>query len=156
YRMLGKEIELTATSKRLSEKFPQSRQAQVARDPLSVKEADSAQSIKATAAYDQIYNQFLAGDFDLAVMAKREADSLFGSHHWTPQLLYIEAIYYIKQGNDSTAIIVLEQLRTQFPQHILSEKTTTLIDVLRRRKEIENYLTNLEVERQTEDSTRFQ
>ena len=156
YRMLGRETELGATTSQLKEKYPQSRQAQLASNPLAVQAADSLQSRKATATYDQIYNQFLSGQFEQAVAAKRAADSLYGSHHWTPQLLYIESIHYIKQQNDSTAILVLEQLKRQFPEHTLAEKVTTMLDVLRRRKEIEAYLTNLEVERQPEDSTRFQ
>lgn len=156
YRMLGKQGELSVTKKRLNEKFPQSRQAQLAKDPLAVQAADSLQSRQATATYDQIYNQLLSGQFQQAVDAKRAADSSYGSHHWTPHLLYIESIYYIKQQNDSIAITVLEQLKRQFPEHALSEKVTTLIDVLRRRKEIESYLSNLEEKRQAEDSTRFQ
>lgn len=156
YRMLGKELELTQTNKRLQEKFPHTRQAKLAKDPLAVKEADSIRSKEATQVYDGIYNQFLTGQFQAAIEAKQTADSVYGKHHWTPQLLYIEAIYHIKQQEDSIAISVLEQLKRQFPEHALTSKTNTMIDVLRRRKEIENYLTNLDVERQPEDSTRFQ
>ncbi len=156
YRMLGKTVELVATNKRLGEKFPNSRQAKLAHDPLAVQAEDSLQDKKATAAYDKIYDQFLSGQFQQAVDAKRAADSLYGQNHWTPQLLYIESVYHIKEKNDSVAITTLEQLKRQFPEHPMSSRVNTMIDVLRRRAEIENYLTNLEVDRQPEDSTRFQ
>ncbi|KYP13579.1 tetratricopeptide repeat protein [Flavihumibacter sp. CACIAM 22H1] len=156
YRMLGKTTELTLANKRLGEKFPNSRQAKLSQNPLAVQEADSLQDKLATTAYDKIYDQFLSGKFQEATRSKREADSLYGQHHWTPQLLYIEAVYYIKEKNDSLAINGLEQLKRQFPEHPMASKVSTLIDVLRRRKEIEDYLANLDVQRQPEDSTRFQ
>lgn len=97
--------------------------------------------------YTGIYNQFIEGNFEQAVAQKRVADSIYGNQYFTPQLQYIEAIYYIKQVNDSQAIKNLESIITQFPTNPLAEKATTMIDVLKRRKEIETYLTNLEVEK---------
>lgn len=156
YRMLGKTNELKTASERLQQKFPNSRQAQLATNPVAVIEADSLQSKKATQTYDQIYMQYLTGQFEQAATAKRAADSVYGNHHWTPQLLYIQAVYHIKQQEDSTAIGVLMQLRARFPDHALAVKSNTLIDVLKRRKQIEEYLTNLDVERQPEDSLQYQ
>ncbi|HEY8398448.1 MAG TPA: tetratricopeptide repeat protein, partial [Flavihumibacter sp.] len=156
YRMLGRDADLARVNTKLQQKFPASRQASIAQDPLAVREADSMLSNRATEEYDRIYNQFLAGDFEAALDAKRAADALYGTHHWTPQLLYIESIYYIKRWEDSSAIDVLQNLVKQFPEHALAEKAATMMDVLRRRREIEEYLTNLQVERVPEDSTRFQ
>jgi hypothetical protein len=68
--------------------------------------------------------------------------------------LYIESIYYIKERKDSTAIHRLEQLITNFPTSPLAEKVTTMIDVLKRRNEIEGYLSGLNVERPVETVTR--
>ncbi len=106
----------------------------------------------ATARYESIYNMFIEGKFDDAMAAKKNADSIYGKNYWTPQLLYIEAIHDIKQKNDSDAIAVLKNLETLYPTSPLKEKASTMIDVLGRRKEIENYLTNLKITRAEEDN----
>ncbi|MDP3667763.1 MAG: hypothetical protein Q8R50_13860 [Sediminibacterium sp.] len=100
--------------------------------------------------YAAIYNLFLAGKFEEAKEAKLTADKQFGNSYWTPQLLYIESIYYIKQKQDSTAINRLENIVTLFDKSPLAEKAITMIDVLKRRYQIENYLTNLNVSKTEE------
>lgn len=97
--------------------------------------------------YTSIYNLFIEGKFEQAVAEKKQADNIYGNKYFTPQLQYIEAVYYIKQVNDSAAIKNLETIVTQFPSNPLAEKATTMISVLKRRKEIETYLTNLEIEK---------
>jgi len=67
-------------------------------------------------------------------------------------LLYIQSVYYIRKKEDSTAINVLNQIISQYPKSPLKEKAVTMIDVLKRRTSIENYLTNLKVTRAKEDS----
>jgi hypothetical protein len=79
---------------------------------------------------------------------KRSADSLYGSTYWTPQLLYIEALYYVKQRNDSTAIQTLVIIENSFPGTPMADKAVVLKDVLQRRGEIENYLTNANIVRE--------
>lgn len=108
-------------------------------------------SPEATSRYQGIYDMFIEGKFADAIDAKKKADSVYGTNYWTPQLLYIEAMYHIREKNDSVAIAGLQQLATLYPESPLKEKATTLIDVLGRRAEIENYLTNLEVTRQEEE-----
>ena len=41
---------------------------------------------------------------DSAFKMKLDADSLYGNNYWTPQLLYWEAVYYIKKRQDSNAL----------------------------------------------------
>ncbi|MEO7313351.1 MAG: tetratricopeptide repeat protein [Chitinophagaceae bacterium] len=106
----------------------------------------------ATARYKDIYNLFIEGDFEKAVAEKQKADSTFGPNFWTPQLLYIESVYYIKQRQDTTAIARLGSIVSGFPGTPLAIKAAALIDVVKRRKEIEEHLTNLIVVRAT-DST---
>ena len=105
----------------------------------------------ATKAYEKVYDLFLEGSFDQAVAEKKIADSLYGRNFWTPQLLYIEAIYYIKQRDDSTAKNVLTNITTQFVGNKLATKATTLLDVLSRRKQIEEELRNLNITRYEEE-----
>jgi outer membrane protein assembly factor BamD (BamD/ComL family) len=101
---------------------------------------------EATKTYENIYNQFIEGNFDLALAQKRLADSTYGENYWTPQLLYIESVYYVKQHDDSAAIVELKNIQSKYPNTALAEKATTMIDVLGRRKQIEEELTNLKIE----------
>ena len=55
---------------------------------------------------------------------KKIADSMYGKNYWTPQLLYIEAVYYIKQREDSTAKSVLNNIISQFHRNSFCNKAT--------------------------------
>src|SRR5690606_12335848 len=105
-----------------------------------------------TKTYESIYNKFIEGRFEEAVKEKKEADSIHGKTYWTPQLLYIESVYYIRNRQDSAATGVLKEIVTQFPQSPMKEKAENIIRVLSYRDSLENYLTNLKVERMREDS----
>ncbi|TAH09682.1 MAG: hypothetical protein EAZ12_05910, partial [Sphingobacteriia bacterium] len=100
--------------------------------------------------YTSIYRAFLEGRFEYAKEKKIQADQQFGKNYWTPQLLYIESIYYIKQKQDSIAINRLESIQSMFPKTDMAAKANNMIDVLKRRKEIEAYLSNLNIERPEE------
>ncbi len=104
-----------------------------------------------TALYADIYNMFIEGNFVQAVNAKTKADSSYGANYWSPQLLYIESVYYIKQHRDSEAIVVLNNIQRLYPASPLKEKAATMVSVLSRRAEIEKYLTDLQVTRAEED-----
>ena len=102
--------------------------------------------------YESIYNSFIEGRFGQALDDKKVADSLYGVNYWTPQLLYIESVYHIKQKQDDQAKIVLQNIIKLYPTSPLSPRAQTMLDVLGRRKEIEEYLTNLKIVRPGEDS----
>ncbi len=104
-----------------------------------------------TARYEGVYNMFMEGNFVEAIAAKKKADSTYGNNYWSPQLLYIESVYYIKERQDSNAIVALKNIQTLHPTSPLKDKATTMIDVLKRRAEIEKYLTDLQVTRAEED-----
>jgi outer membrane protein assembly factor BamD (BamD/ComL family) len=123
----------------------QSKWSDLIKNPALAK--NDLQNAPATKKYEEIYNLFIEGKFDEAKRQKKLADSLYGSTHWTPQLLYIESVYYIKQQEDNTAIKVLTDLSDMFADNPIAEKAKTMIDVLRRRKEIVAYLTKLNVTR---------
>ena len=107
---------------------------------------------EATKAYEGIYDLFIEGNFEKAIAEKRSADSIYGKNFWTPQLLYIEAVYYIKQRNDSVAKGVLNILINQFPSTPMATKATALLDVLSRRNQIETELRNLVITRNQGDT----
>ncbi len=117
------------------------------------KVAETSNNNPATKAYESIYKDFIEGNFAKAKSEKAAADSLYGDSYWTPQLLFIESVYYVSERNDSTAIDRLQSLQTQFASSPLADKAANMIDVLRRRKEIETYLTNLKVTRNTDSTT---
>jgi outer membrane protein assembly factor BamD (BamD/ComL family) len=108
---------------------------------------NNIQSSPATKKYEDIYNLFIEGHFNQAKNEKKVADSLYGNSYWTPQLLFIESIYYIKQREDSTAIKVLTDLTNLYNGNPMAERAKTMISVLQHRKEIEDYLTKLDVKR---------
>lgn len=111
-----------------------------------------AKNPEATRRYEEVYNLFIEGRFEEALAQKKNADSLYGKSFWTPQLLYIEAVYHVKQKNDSMAIMVLGDIVTLYTKSPLRAKAQRMIEVLQRRKEIEEYLTNLQVTRAPDDS----
>ena len=102
--------------------------------------------------YTNIYNQFLEGNFAKAVEQKTEADKNFNIVSWSPQLSYIESVYYIKERQDSVAINKLNDLQKTHSTSPLAGKAKTMVDVLKRRAEIEKYLTDLQITRMPEDS----
>ncbi len=116
------------------------------------KASEKSISNPVTKAYQTIYNLFIEGNFAEAKQQKAVADSLYGNSYWTPQLLYIESVYYVSEHEDSLAIKELTNLETQFNSSPLAAKAATMIDVLKRRNEIESYLTNLQVTRNYDTS----
>ncbi|MEP6927576.1 MAG: tetratricopeptide repeat protein [Ginsengibacter sp.] len=150
YRKLGNSQKAEYYKNLLLNKFEKSKYAQLVMHPQSMD--PSKKDTAATKRYVEIYNLFIEGNFEKAIKEKEKADSLYGTNYWSPQLLYIESVYYIRKKEDSTAIKILEQITTQYPTSPLKEKAITMIDVLKRRSNIENYLSGLTIERAKEDS----
>ena len=103
-------------------------------------------AVDAQRKYLEIYNLFAEGEYRDAETEKIKADSLYGKSFWTPQLLYIESVYFVNQRQDSAAINTLKSLVKKFPSSQVSDKAKSMIDVLQRRKEIESYLDNLDID----------
>ena len=99
----------------------------------------------ATLVYEDIYQLFYNENYGKAVATKAKADSIFGKKYWTPQLLFIESVYYIKQREDSTAIAKLTVIADSLPKSDLTDKAKKMIEVLKRRPSIERYLKKLQI-----------
>ncbi|QES89246.1 hypothetical protein [Rhizosphaericola mali] len=99
----------------------------------------------ATKMYADVYNLLIEGEFKKSEDLKKRADSIFGTYFWTPQLLYIEAIYNVSERQDSTALNQLNFIIGKFAQSPIHEKAVTFKDVLSRRGEIEDYLKKLDI-----------
>ncbi len=108
------------------------------------------QDPEVTKKYEQIYDLFIEGKFEDALVEKKKADDLYGPHYWTPQLLYIEAVYYIRLRQDDLALASLTKITEKFTGTPLAAKASNLINVLGRRTQIEEELRNAQVERPTE------
>ncbi|HRH61428.1 MAG TPA: hypothetical protein PL045_12700, partial [Chitinophagaceae bacterium] len=147
YNKLGRKFSADSASAALKQNYPDGKIAAKLNGKPEIKNAADP----ATKKYEDIYNLFIEGKFDEAKNEKAKADSMYGSNFWTPQLLYIESIYYVSKREDSIAIEKLTQLAEMDPKSPLSAKATTMIDVLNRRPEIENYLTNLQITRKEDD-----
>ncbi len=133
----------------LDSSFSESVSAKKINDPISLQPEKNNPTVSKK--YQDIYNLFFQEKYDIAFELKKTADSIYGKQYWTPQLLFIESMYYVKCGYDSEAVNNLNTLIGLYPESPLVAKATALIDVLTRRKEIETYLNNLEVTRVEED-----
>ena len=150
YKKAGDPVKADAAAARLKSSFGNSKLVtQMNAAANTAKNADPAEK-----QYANIYSMFLSGKFEEAKEAKLKADKEFGKNYWTPQLLYIEAVYYIKQKQDSTAINRLENIVALFGKSPLAAKAATMIDVLKRRSQIEYYLANLKLNKEDEIASR--
>ncbi|HMP88394.1 MAG TPA: tetratricopeptide repeat protein, partial [Lacibacter sp.] len=149
YQKAGEPEKSARFRKLLQQKFPEGNYEQKitqATSPASP-EADAK-----TRTYQTIYNLFIEGRFTEALQQKARADSIYGTSYWTPQLLYIESLYHIRQRNDSTALETLTRIEANFPGTPMAGKAAIVKDVLNRRAEIEDYLTRTPIVRQQEDA----
>lgn len=149
YNKQGYNDKANAIKKIMSNKFGDSNLTAIVNTGKDPSVTDTA---AATKAYENVYDLFIEGNFEQAKAQKKLADSTYGNSYWTPQLLYIESIYYIKQREDSVATSVLNSLINKFNGTPMAAKAANLLDVLGRRKQIEEELTNLVLPAITEDS----
>ncbi len=145
YLKLGDNFKADYYKNLVKNNFAGSNAAKVINNPSLL--TPNAKNPAVTAKYESIYNLFIEGKFEEAIAAKIKADSTNGKNYWSPQLLYIESVYYIKEKKDSLAIVTLKNIVSLYPTSALKEKATTLIDVIGRRAAIEKYLTELQVTR---------
>lgn len=150
YTKLGKTAEANAVKAQMATKYTTSKFNTILQlgGTVGNKKVDEA-----TVKYEGIYNLFIEGKFEDAKKAKAAADSLYGNTYWTPQLLFIEAVYYVSQKQDSAAINRLNNLARMFPTSPVAARANTMIGVLQRRKEIESYLTQLQITRYKDEDT---
>ncbi|MBD0332846.1 MAG: hypothetical protein ICV66_09330, partial [Chitinophagaceae bacterium] len=150
YNKLGNTAQATQMKQLLINNHPTSRYAKIistGKDPNITKP-----STEITKAYEDIYEMFIEGKFEEAEAAKRRADSIYQTNYWSPQLLYIQAVYQIRQRQDSIAKQTLQTLIQQNSNSPVAAKANNLLNVLSRRKQIEDELTALQIERPKEDT----
>jgi tetratricopeptide (TPR) repeat protein len=152
YNKVGNKQAAAEAKKALERNFPTDPLTQRAKEAKST-EPSAAEKEKAAATkmYEKVYSLFLEGSFEKAVKLKQEADLQFGTNYWTPQLVYIETVYFLQKKDDSAAMRNLDAIISQFPDHALAARAKIIKEVLPKRKEIEAYLTELDIVRAQED-----
>jgi tetratricopeptide (TPR) repeat protein len=146
YTKTGDAVKAALIKSLLTQKYPSSNFTAIAttgKDPSK----NTEQKTAATKDYEAVYDLFIEGRFDEAKAAKKIADSVHRTNYWQPQLLYIEAVYYVKNREDSLAKNILNTLIAQGAGTPLAQKAKTMIDVLNRRTQIEDELNRLQIER---------
>jgi outer membrane protein assembly factor BamD (BamD/ComL family) len=149
YQKTGNQSKSEEYKKRLLTDSSENKWAKLVKNPQLAK--NNVQENAATRKYEEIYNLFIEGKFKQAKNEKKNADNLYGNSYWTPQLLFIESIYYIKQQDDKTAIKVLTDLSSLYADNPMAKRAKIMIDVLKRRKQIEAYLTKLTITRKEDN-----
>lgn len=145
YQKTGNQIKASQVKKEMNEKFAGSSLTTIVttgKDPEK-----TGPDKQATRTYELIYNLFIEGKFEEALSQKKKADSTYQKNLWTPQLLFIEAVYYIKQRQDDKAITALTNITQNYSLSPIASKAKNLIEVLGRRDEIEEELRTLVVEK---------
>ncbi|MBC7903772.1 MAG: tetratricopeptide repeat protein, partial [Gemmatimonadaceae bacterium] len=150
YKKAGETSKMAQVKSMLESKFGNGKFSNIVKNPGAV---DSLSKRAGSALYEEIYTLFIEGRFAEATARKKSADSIYGKHYWSPQLLYIESVYHIQERNDSVAKIALGNIISLYPGQPMAVKAQRLLEVLGRRAEIENYLTNLQIERPAGDSS---
>lgn len=143
YKRAGDNTKANATLQSLKANFPNSGLAEQLTTGKKPELDKPEKNNPVSAEYEKIYELFIEGDFQQAIDRKKKADSLYGSNYWSPQLLYIEAVYYIQKREDATALGSLQAIINKYPDHILADRSKQLMAVLGRRKEIEEELSKL-------------
>lgn len=151
YNKMGLTASAQRVANELKEKYAGTSFEKTVSNPKGSPEENAAK-IAMTKQYEHVYNLFIEGSFQEALMQKKIADSLYGTNYWTPQLLYIQSVYFIRQRMDDSAKVSLQYIVSMYANTPMAEKAKTMIDVLGRRAQIEEYLTKLQIERPKEDS----
>ncbi|MGK2861376.1 MAG: tetratricopeptide repeat protein [Chitinophagaceae bacterium] len=153
YNKQGETDLANEVKKSMGQQFADSKLTSIVTTGKSQDAENKEQEASATRTYEKIYDLFLEGNFSEAITHKKLADSTYGGNHWTPQLLYIEAVYYIKQREDSMAAVVLNNITMKFERTPIANKARTLLNVLNRREQIENELRNMVINTPEPDTT---
>ena len=135
----------------MKQKYPSGRYLSLIENPPKGPEDLPVRTL-ATRAYEQVYDNLIEGHFDEAAKQKLALDSMYGQKYWTPQLMYVEALYYIHYRYDSIGKATLNKIITGYKGSTMAAKAENMLRVLNERERIENYLRNLKVNRLAEDS----
>ncbi len=146
YAYTGDLAKATETKKRLQKQFPNDTLTAKTMGNVAAKQAEKKDD-EITKAYQHVYDLYLEGSFQKAADGKRDLDSKYGRTYWTPQLLYIETVYLLKSKQDSLAMKNLDAIIQYYPDHPLAAKAKVIKEILPKRKEIEEYLTKLDIRR---------
>ncbi|HVU85354.1 MAG TPA: tetratricopeptide repeat protein, partial [Puia sp.] len=151
YLKLNEQDSAARTLALLKQKFPSGKYLSLIENPNPA--APDAEIRKnATQNYEKIYKELIEGHFEQALADKKIQDSIYGQKYWTPQLLYVEALYYMHTRHDSLAKATLGHIISTYSGTSMSDKAKNALRVLNNREKLEEYLTNLRIVRASGDS----
>jgi tetratricopeptide (TPR) repeat protein len=152
YKKLGDETDAKNILQLLEQNYPSGKYTNKIKNP-EANDPEKTVKEEATRQYEKVYSDFIEGNFDEALAERKKADSLYGDKYWTPQLLYIEAVYFVHRREDSLAIVELNNVIKKYNGTPIAAKAKNMLDALKRRKELEEYLTNLKIEKAADDTS---
>jgi outer membrane protein assembly factor BamD (BamD/ComL family) len=152
YKKVGDEAAAANVLQLLRQQYPSGRFTALLTTPADIKSPEHIAREDATRRYDSVYASFIEGRFEDALTAKKNLDSVYGEKYWTPQLQYIEAMYYMHIRMDSVALEDFGRVIKKYPGTPIADRAKTAMDVLKDRKRMEEYLSNLKIERARDDS----
>jgi hypothetical protein len=134
YNALGNTAEAEKFKRLAFDKYSNSLSVKKINNPVA--ENNKNKNPEATQLYQKIYNLYLSGNYQEAYNTKKQADEKFGTTYWSPQLLYIQAVYQAKISNDSAALQSLNDLISLYPDSKMVSKAESLIEAIKNRKAI--------------------
>lgn len=149
YTKTGQNEKAVLAKAELDKKYPDTKGRQIVHNAVTGEDKQFRAAV--TSDYEKVYNLFIEGNFEEALAQKKISDSIYGSSYWTPQLLYIESVYFLQSKRDDEARQVLNNMIELYPNDPMALKAKNILEVLGKRREIEDYLTKLEIKR-TEDT----
>lgn len=138
--------------RQMASRFPKGRLLAQLENPQLLQQKQEEARKEAETRYEEIAALMIQGQFEEAMKKKQQADSGYGKKYWTSELQYIEALYLISERKDSLAELALASIREKDPSTPIARRASELAEVLKKRAEIEEYLTKLDVRRYPEDS----
>lgn len=127
----------------------------------ALQDVDADRKKQISTAYDSAYTAYRAGNYDLALERKRQADSTFGFNYLAPKFDLLEAMIIVK--TDTTDALTdtlfagkkaLEAVMNKYPgDEGIRSQAQALLDALSRKKELVTYLAQLQLQKRDSGGT---
>ncbi len=112
------------------------------------KDEDKEKKSAVSAIYDSAYIAYLTGHYDTVFQLKKQADSTYGYSSLQPKWDLLEAMTLVKTQSDSTGKAAIGAVIAKYPgEAAILGQANAIMDALNRRAEVTDYLTRLEVRR---------
>lgn len=120
----------------------------------ALKDIDAGKKKAISQAYDSAYTAFRNGNYDAAIAMRAMVDSVYGVNYLQPKFDLLQAMVTVKTDTSFATDTTMRSVRAV--QYVLNKyasdeaihsQAQALMDVLNKRKEIYNYLAQLEIQK---------